>query len=143
MKIIGLFFSVLLIVSCSTQVENHIEGTWQMVYAQTMENDSISIKDLSNTNFIKIINQSHFAFFNQDEVNSDNFYGGAGTYTIDGNNYVETLSFIKFQEIRGNQFPFHVEIIGDTLIQSGIEEVESAGINREVIEKYIRINTKK
>jgi len=37
-----------------------------MVYAEIIENDSLKLKDLSNTSFIKIINKSHFSFFNQE-----------------------------------------------------------------------------
>ena len=33
-----------------------IEGSWKLVYADIRENDSIQIKDLSQTDFIKIIN---------------------------------------------------------------------------------------
>lgn len=40
-----------------------------MVYGET-QGDSVTIKNLSNINFIKIINKHHFAFFNQIE-NSD------------------------------------------------------------------------
>jgi hypothetical protein len=33
-----------------------------------------------------------------------------------------------------------VSINGDTLIQTGIEEVKDPGIKREIIEKYIKLN---
>ena len=32
-----------------TPVKNSIEGTWKLVYADIKENDSIQVKDLSNT----------------------------------------------------------------------------------------------
>ncbi len=51
-------------------------GTWKMIYAEIKEKDSIQIKDLSTTAFIKIINESHFAFFNQEYNSSEKFYGG-------------------------------------------------------------------
>ena len=45
------------------------------------------------------------------------------------------------EEINKNhQFPFLIELKGDTLIQSGIEKVEAAGISRKIIEKYLKIN---
>ena len=119
---------------------NKLIGTWKMIYAEIKENDSIKVKDLSSTNFIKIINDSHFSFFNQEDYNSENFYGGAGTYTLNGENYIETLSYTSIDAIKNHQFPFTIEIKGDTLIQSGLEEVKEAGINREIIEKYLKIN---
>lgn len=117
-----------------------IVGTWKMIYAEIEKNDSLEIKDLSKSSFIKIINNSHFSFFNQDELDARNSYGGAGTYSVKGNQYVETLSYTSADAIRNHVFSFTIKIAGDTLIQSGIEEVKKAGIKQEIIEKYIRIN---
>lgn len=139
-KIILLFLLLFGLSNCvKKEGSKHIEGTWKMVYAETIENDTIKLKDLSNTTFIKIINKSHFAFFNQENTSAANFYGGAGTYTLDGNKYTETLNFTAVEAIKNHQFSFTVEIKGDTLIQSGIEKVEAAGMDRYIIEKYIKL----
>lgn len=122
--------------------KNSIEGSWKLVYADIKENDSLQIKDLSKTNFIKIINSSHFAFFNQDQGTSENFMAGGGTYTFNGSDYMETLDFIAAPDYRGHVFPFKVEIKGDSLIQQGHEKIEAAGLDRYILEKYIRINAK-
>ena len=145
-------FTLILIVSCTKDVtspkspvnsaKNSIEGSWKLVYADINENDSIQIKDLSKTDFIKIINGSHFAFFNQERGTSENFMGGAGTYTLNGSDYAETLDFINAPDYRGHVFPFKVEIKGDSLIQQGHEKIEAAGLDRYILEKYIRINPK-
>lgn len=121
-------------------LRNSIEGTWQLIYGTIKENDSLIIKDLSKSSFIKIINDSHFAFFNQAENDASQFYGGGGTYTIDDTDYIETLTYTSALDFKNHSFHFEVEIKGDTLIQSGIEKIEDAGIHREIIEKYIRIN---
>lgn len=126
-----------------TSGENSIEGTWKLVYADIKEKDSLQIKDLSNTKFIKIINESHFAFFNQDHGSSENFMAGAGTYTFNGTDYIETLDFIASPDYRGHVFPFKAEVKGDSLIQQGHEKIEEAGLDRYILEKYIRIKTKK
>lgn len=149
-KIIYLFLIVLLVSSCNEKKESivtvektinsiNVEGTWKLVYGEIKEKDSVTVKDLSNTDFIKIINKGHFAFFNQPLETKDGFYGGGGSYILEGSNYKETLDYVAVDEIRGHVFPFTVEIIGDTLIQYGKEEVKEAGINRDIIEKYIRI----
>ena len=122
--------------------KNSIEGSWKLVYADIKENDSLQIKDLSQTDFIKIINGSHFAFFNQDKGTSENFMAGAGTFTFNGSDYTETLDFINAPDYRGHVFPFKVEIKGDSLIQQGHEKIEAAGLDRYILEKYIRINPK-
>ena len=129
-----------LLASCGKPQSKSLEGTWKMVYAETLENDSLTIKDLTNVEFVKIINENYFAFFNQQTDSENAFYGGGGTYTLNGNNYSETLSFISVKNLRGHVFPFQIEFSGDTLIQSGIEKVEKANINRKIIEKYIKIH---
>ena len=116
-----------------------IEGSWKLVYADIRENDSLQIKDLQQTDFIKIINSSHFAFFNQDQNSSDNFMAGGGTYEFNGSDYIETLNFINAKDYRGHVFKFKVEVKGDSLIQQGREKIESANVDRYILEKYIRI----
>ncbi len=135
----------LIIASCSEEIKppeqdsSPIEGTWKMTYAEIRENDSVQVKDLSSTDFIKIINRSHFAFFNQERGTHENFTAGAGTYTFDGSEYIENLDFINFVDYRGHTFSFEVEIKGDSLIQQGFEKIEASGIDRYILEKYIRI----
>ena len=144
-----LFITIILISSCSQKEteskkktspdQNAIEGSWKMIYADIKENDSVQVKDLSNTDFIKIINKSHFAFFNQDRGSEENFFAGGGTYELNGDQYSETLDFINSEAYRGHVFTFNVEINGDTLIQHGKETIEEANIDRYILEKYIRI----
>lgn len=146
-NIIQLILVTILLVSCNNldkkdkkeAIKINIQGTWKLVYGEVKENDSIKVKDLSKADFIKIINKSHFAFFNQPKETAAGFYGGGGSYTLEGNNYKETLNYISVDAIRGHVFPFTVKITGDTLIQYGLEEVKEAGIHRDIIEKYIRI----
>ena len=145
--LIALCLGLLMMTGCSkpqTAVEkpedpSPIRGTWKMIYAEIREKDSVQVKDLSNTDFIKIINADHFAFFNQDRGTGDNFMSGAGSYTFNGKDYIETLDFISLPELRGHKFPFEVRISGDTLVQQGHEKVEEAGIDRFILEKYVRI----
>lgn len=142
-------FMLFILSSCSQKKEekkadltlekNTIEGSWKLVYADILENDSLQVKDLENTDFIKIINRTHFAFFNQDRGTSENFMAGGGSYTFDGHSYQETLSFIPSPDYRDHVFPFEVEIKGDSLIQKGHEKIEEAGLDRYITEKYIRI----
>ncbi len=128
-------------VSCQNKSsKNAIEGTWKLIYAETKQGDSIQLKSFSNTDFIKIINSSHFAFINQDYETVENFYSGGGTYTYQENQYVETLSYTSVELMRNHEFPFTVRISGDTLIQTGIEDIKAAGIKREITEKYIKVN---
>jgi hypothetical protein len=53
--------------------------------------------------------------------------------------YTEHLEYCSDKEWEGNDFKFTVTIKNDTLIQSGIEKVEEAGVNRLNMEKYVRV----
>jgi len=146
-----LLVMLFLIISCSenkkieppieADQKSTIEGSWKLVYAHIEENDSVQVKDIDKSDFIKIINANHFAFFNQDKGSSENFMAGGGTYTYNGNDYVETLDFISAVDYRGHVFPFKAEVKGDSLIQQGHEKIEKAGLDRYILEKYIRIKT--
>jgi hypothetical protein len=103
-----------------------VEGAWKMVYGEIKEGDSVQIKDMTKSDFIKIISK-------------DNFYGGGGTYTLKGNTYTETLQYSAVDAVRGHKFPFTIEIKGDTLIQYGLEEIKEANIKRYIVEKYVKI----
>lgn len=140
------FFLIIIysFINCSKRTplitNNKIEGTWKMVYAEIIENDSLKLKDLSNTSFIKIINKSHFSFFNQENSDTKNYYSVAGSYILKDDNYTETLNFTTVEAIKKHQFSFKIVVKGDTLIQSGIEKVAAAGMNRYILEKYIKLN---
>ncbi|VAW10301.1 hypothetical protein MNBD_BACTEROID03-1575 [hydrothermal vent metagenome] len=150
-KGLGILVLFFLFIACGERKENlttivdndrsstELVGTWKLVYGDVLENDSLTVKDVSTSDFIKIINRSHFAFFNQRRDTGKDFYGGAGTYTLEGNTYKETLNYTSVDEIRGHEFPFTIEIKGDTLVQRGLEQIKEAGIERYIVEKYIRI----
>ncbi|WP_299886126.1 hypothetical protein [uncultured Lacinutrix sp.] len=115
-----------------------IDGTWKMIYAEIKENDSIKIKDLTHTSFIKILNKTHFSFLNQNDFDSKQFYSGAGIYSLNGNKYTETITHTPMENIRGVKYTFLLKFKGDTLIQSGIEEIK--GVKRKILEKYVRLD---
>jgi hypothetical protein len=66
------------------------------------------------------------------------YSSGGGSYTIKDSMYTEHLEYCSAREWEGNDFSFTMTIHGDTLIQKGNEIIESEGINRLNIEKYIR-----
>jgi len=135
-------FSILSIASClhpKKTDKSQITGSWKLFYNEIIEGDLIQIKDLSTIDFIKIINKTHFSFINQPKDSLGQFYAGGGSYTFDGENYSETLNYIAYKAIRGHVFNFKIEIKGDTLIQYGKEKVEAANMDRDIIEKYLRV----
>lgn len=142
-KTISLLILIIAISACNSEnKKNPIEGTWRLISAETTEKDSTFSTFNPKTKMIKIINDSHFAFFNHDLKNGKDstavFFGGGGKYTLKDSIYSENLEFFNNREWENNNFEFVVKIKNDTLIQKGVEKVEKLGIDRIIIEKYIR-----
>ena len=121
-----------------------IMGTWRLLTGTIIEKGDTAITDYTkNVSFIKIINESHFAFIQHDlNKGKDSpavFVSGAGRYSLTDSLYTEHLEYCSARNWEGNDFAFKVVIKGDTLIQSGIEKIESEGVNRINIEKYVKV----
>jgi hypothetical protein len=138
---------VITLLSCngrnSKPSQNFIEGTWQLVRGTLIEKGDTIVTDyMKDISFIKIINATHFAFLQHDlKKGKDSnavFVSGGGRYSLNDSLYTEHLEYCSARNWEGNDFKFTVSIKADTLIQTGVEKVESEGINRVNIEKYIR-----
>jgi hypothetical protein len=121
-----------------------IAGTWQLLNGTLIEKGDTTITDYTkDVSFIKIINDTHFAFLQHDLSKGKDtpavFVAGGGKYSLSDSTYTEHLEYCSAREWEGNDFPFTVKINNDTLIQYGIEKVEDAGVNRINIEKYVRV----
>ncbi|PSR54326.1 hypothetical protein AHMF7605_12770 [Adhaeribacter arboris] len=120
-----------------------IIGTWQLIRGTLIEKGDTTVTDYTkNTSFIKVINESHFAFLQHDlnkGKDSAVFVAGGGTYSLHNNIYTEHLEYCSARDWEGNNFKFTIDIKGDTLTQRGTEKVEGTAINRENIEQYIKV----
>ena len=67
------------------------------------------------------------------------FVAGGGSYSIKDSLYTEHLEYCSARNWEGNDFPFIIQIRNDTLVQSGVEKIESENVNRINIEKYVRV----
>ena len=139
-------------ISCNSAVENNetakaglpIEGTWKLLTGTLIEKGDTSVTDYTKgKEFIKIINNTHFAFLNHDlnkgKDSTAEFSSGGGNYSLSDSLYTEHLAYCNDREWEGNDFQFTVSIHNDTLIQQGIEKIDSLGVNRINIEKYVRV----
>jgi hypothetical protein len=123
---------------------NLIEGTWQLITGTLIEKGDTIVTDYTkNISFIKIINDTHFAFLQHDLKKGQDsdavFVSGGGRYSLSDSLYTEHLEYCSARNWEGNDFKFTISIKADTLIQTGVEKVESAEVNRVNIEKYIRV----
>lgn len=125
-----------------------IAGTWQLITGtHIVNNDSVVTDYTKNISFIKIINDTHFAFLQHDlskgkDSSAAVFVAGGGSYLFNDSLYTEHLEYCSAREWEGNDVSFQIAVKNDTLMQSGVEKVESAGVNRINIEKYIRVKNK-
>jgi hypothetical protein len=146
-----LVFATLLL-SCGSEPTNKeakpvskpIEGTWKLLTGTLIEKGDTVITDYTkNVSFIKIINDTHFAFLQHDEKKEKDsvatFSAGGGSYSLRDSLYTEHLQYCSAREWEGHDFTFTISLYNDTLIQQGIEKVEGAGIDRINIEKYVRL----
>lgn len=139
---------IMLFTACNLKQENSkenkigIEGTWRLVSALTTQKDSSFSTFNPKTKMIKIINDTHFSFFNHDLNNGKDstavYFAGGGKYTLKDSLYTENLEYFSVREWENNKFDFVVKIQNDTLTQKGIEKIEKLGVDRIIIEKYVR-----
>jgi len=146
----GLFSIAILFISCEgTKNETAIadkypiEGTWRLLTGTLIEKGDTTVTDYTkNVSFIKIINDSHFAFVQHDlrkgKDSTAIFSSGAGRYELKDSTYTEHLEYCTAREWEGHDFTFTIDIRADTLVQSGIEKIDSLGVNRMNVEKYVR-----
>lgn len=142
-------FLFIIVASCTNEKKGEagapntisIKGTWKLLTATVIEKGDTIVTDYTKgRSFIKIINDSHFAFLNHTlRKDTTDFSAGGGSYLLNGNSYTEHLEYCNAKEWEGHDFTFTVSITGDTLVQSGVEKIESQGINRVNTEKYIRV----
>ncbi len=149
---LGIVLIVATLLSCSGNKNDNVAnptqvpvvGTWKLFTAIVIEKGDTIVTDYTkNRSFIKIINETHFAFLHHDLTNGKDssavFGAGGGSYSLTDSSYNEHLEYCSDRNWEGHDFKFTVTIKNDTLIQSGVEVVESAGINRLNIEKYTRL----
>ncbi|MFN8255867.1 MAG: lipocalin-like domain-containing protein [Bacteroidales bacterium] len=147
-----LFFLITIILSCTTQEtedlsdKNQIQlnGTWKLISGTIILKGDSTVTDYTkNVSFVKIINNSHFAFLQHDLQNGKDsgavFVAGGGKYELKDSIYTEHLEYCSAREWEGNDFRFIVTLKNDTLTQKGIEKVEKLGIEQVNIEKYVRV----
>ncbi len=141
-----MLFAVLSLLACANKNENKkdldIQGTWQLISATTIDKGKSETTDYSGKlKMIKLFNNSHFAFLKHslDAKDTTSFDAGGGTFVLKGDDYTEHLEYYKNKNWEGKSFNFKLAIHQDTLIQKGVEKVEAAGVDRVIIEKYIKV----
>ena len=153
-KQVGLIAIFIFFASCNSSVENSqttsnkipLQGTWKLLSGTLIEKGDTTVTDYTRgKEFIKIINDNHFAFLSHDLSKGKNtdslFSAGGGPYTLKDSSYTEHLAYCNDRQWEGNDFTFTISINNDTLTQKGVEKVDNLGVSRMNIERYVRVST--
>ncbi len=148
----GLILVTAIFVACQSEVKPDnkkttalpITGTWKLLAGTLIEKGDTTVTDYTRgQEFIKIINDTHFAFLHHDLSKAKDstaiYSSGGGTYTLTDSLYTEHLQYCTARQWEGNSFEFVITLKGDTLTQQGIEKIDNLGVNRINIEKYVRV----
>src|SRR5579863_10010507 len=115
----SLCWAMFLILTTGCQLNSHqeipkqplpaIRGTWKLISGTLIENGDTSITDYTkNLSFIKIINETHFAFLSHDlhhgKAADSAFSAGGGTYRLVDSLYTERLEYCSDRQWEGNDF---------------------------------------
>jgi len=139
---------IFVLASCTASVKTNtkpaIVGTWKLISGTLISKGDTSVTDYTkDQSFIKIINDTHFAFLLHDLKGGKDstavYTSGGGKYELVDDKYTEHLEYCTDRQWEGHDFSFKITIHNDTLVQQGIEEVASAGVSQMNIEKYIRM----
>lgn len=88
-------------------------------------------------------NDRHFAFFRHDLSQGKGpnaiYDSGSGDYDLSGDAYHEHLVYCAGRQWENHDFHFTLTRHGDTLIQKGIEKLESENKEREIVEVYVKV----
>lgn len=117
---------------------NPLEGTWKLRSANWAERTSHYADD----EIYKIYTRDRFAFIYYDEQEQSFSGAGGGTYTIEGNQFTETLEYFSFDQTAvGSQQTFTFEINEEgQLHQVGILQTEEYP-DHEINQLYDRIES--
>jgi len=154
-KIASIVAIATLLLSCNTpttdktdtkQEQLAVIGTWKLISGTLIDKvkgDTVVTDYTKGKSFIKILNGTHFAFLNHDlnkgKGKDSAFSAGGGRYSLVGDQYTEMLEYCNDREWENNSFSFTLTVQNDTFVQKGIEKIDSIGVNRLNIEKYVRV----
>ncbi|HVZ97663.1 MAG TPA: hypothetical protein VG847_12355 [Chitinophagaceae bacterium] len=152
-KIAQAFTLILAVSACNNPANNNaaktqttgIEGTWKLLTGTLIEKNDTTVTDYTKgKEFIKIINDTHFAFLehNTPKDSAAEFSAGGGPYDLHDSTYTEHLEYCNDRQWEGHDFSFTIAIHNDTLTQTGIEKIDSLNVNRLNIERYVRVQGK-
>jgi hypothetical protein len=142
------FFSGLLIcflvAGCAKISRNDLLGAWKMVQMQRVDAGRLTnyFSENYTVNQTKMWSESTFMFVGKYEIDTATSYRfGVGTYTLNGNIYVEDIKYHFEESYEGNTNRIWLDIRKDTLWHIfPVDERGNPDQTRHWIEKYVRVH---
>ena len=140
-KVIFLSLIIAMIIgSCTQEKKSPIEGAWKLVYAKNRSMEETFPAQISGEQ-IKMFIKGHLTWVGQFKLPTDTailYDYGLGTYTIDGNKFIENVKIHGQKSAIGTK-KMIMEIRNDTLIQMYPTDENFNLPEKYHIFKYIRL----
>ena len=118
-----LFLLLVTTISSSAWTCDFLTGAWEMVYAVYKDKDGKVVQEIKGDGekSLKILAQRHFSFITQDK-DGKFVVAGAGSYTLDGANYTEVVSYSSLDRLLGKTYRFKCQMKDGLWIHTGNED---------------------
>jgi hypothetical protein len=135
---------IIISIGCTDKKKASIEGAWQLIGTQSVTNGKVetTYPGVLVGNEYKTWSEKNFMFvgrWTENSVTTDNY--GFGTYTLNGNEYEETILYHFNRPYEGQTIKMKLELRNDTIFQI-YHRLDSAGKPDEMVysvEKYVKV----
>ena len=118
-KLIFLSLIILISLSCSQKGPNFPQGAWKQYSSEHYVDGKLAKKDIVKYDNRKMFSEKNWAFVWKIQTDTMTYYNyGAGTYTLKGKDYAETIDFHVAKEYEGQTLKMSLELVNDTLVQA-------------------------
>jgi len=110
-------------VSSTTLACESLVGAWELTYAVYKDQQGKVVQEIKagGEKSLKILSQQHFSFITMDKDGKFSV-AGAGTYSLSGGKYTETVSFASMDRLLGKIYPFNCQMKDGIWIHTGSED---------------------
>jgi hypothetical protein len=141
-KISYLSLFLLIYVSCTQQGSKFPQGAWKQYSSESYVDGKLTDKQIVTYNNMKLFSEKKWEFVWKIQTDSMPYYNyGAGSYTLNGKDYSETIEMHVAKEYVGQTINMTLELKLDTLIQTWnpIDSTGKPSTRVSYVDKYIHL----
>ena len=100
-----------------------LQGAWELSYAVYKDQQGKVVYEIKAgaEKSLKVLSKGHFSFITQDKDGKFSV-AGAGTYTLDGGQYTEVVSYASLDRLLGKTYRFNCQMKDGLWIHTGNED---------------------